>query len=915
VSDTRPSEQTVIAGDDPPETRFASAWRDDSPPPALTEFLPREGDEGYLATLERLIQIEIEQSWRRASHDGSAPPQRLEDYLERFPVLRTPDAILRLARAEFAARTHSGDRPDARSYVYRFPAYITSDQTADLLDAACAAPPPVELTRTPRGLGMLGGYKLLDQIGEGGMGVVYRAVQPGAERIVALKVIRTTMTSAGDAFRQTAESRFRNEIHAASMLEHENIVPVYDAGSVGDLLYFAMRFVDGKSLIELVKHGPIENQRAARYIAGAARGVAEAHRRGILHRDLKPHNVMIEARSGQPMVADFGLAKVLDTDDQLTKTGEALGTPSYMPPEQISDAGKVDARGDVYSLGATLYHLLAGRPPFQAANTLGTMRQVLYDEPVSPRRLNSAVDADLETISLKCLQKEPARRYQSADEFLADLERYLLGEPIHARPIGRLERLDRWRRRNPLEAGLSAAAIVLAAAALAATTIGYRNTRAALSTAEQNLAVARSAVDDLYTEVSEIDLQNQPGLQPLKQKLLLKALAYYERLLQRHDNDARLTADLASSHFRVGAITEEVRSADDALPHFREAERIQRALLEASAGDLNLMEKLSDSLNSIGRALQKLQHLDAALAAYVESRTLREALVQRAPAEREYQRKLANVIMNSGLLKVRRQELDSAAEEYAAAQRIRETLLAASYDDAVARDFARGAFNQGILEMGRKDWDRSARSLDASVRQFRALVDAHPESLSDRFDLAVASVLLGDVLSQTAEEQRALESYASGRGLLEQLASENPQVVQYRERLGTATIGEAEFHLDLARDASERQPPESTAQASHLSSAESLLGRAIGVLLATTEADPKRTGPRHDLAVSYLLLGDVKRQQGDEAGARDAWAKGCETLEPLKAEFDRNPDCAERWTQLEESLKSLDSSPPMPEPR
>ncbi len=191
---------------------------------------------------------------------------------------------------------------------------------------------------------MLGDYKLLDQIGEGGMGVVYRAVQPGANRVVALKVIRSAMTGAGESFRKKAESRFRNEVAAAAQLEHENIVPVYDVGNVGDLMYFAMRFVEGKSLNDLVKQGPMENRLAATYLVGTARGVAEAHRLGILHRDLKPHNVMVETRSGRPMVADFGLAKVVDAEEQITKTGEAIGTPSYMPPEQISDAASVDVR-------------------------------------------------------------------------------------------------------------------------------------------------------------------------------------------------------------------------------------------------------------------------------------------------------------------------------------------------------------------------------------------------------------------------------------------------------------------------------------------------------------------------------------------------------------------------------------------
>jgi tetratricopeptide (TPR) repeat protein/predicted Ser/Thr protein kinase len=909
VSDTVRSEQTVIAGSEAPEDRFASAWFDDgAPPPPLTEFLPQEGDAGYLATLERLVQIQIEQSWRRSSHQGSARPHSLEEYLERFPVLRTPEAIQRLARTEFVARSQFGDRPEAQSYVARFPGYITPESAAELLNAARTAAPISAPSFTVADLGMLGGYKLLEQIGEGGMGVVYRAVQPGADRVVALKVIRTTMTSAGEAFRQKAESRFRNEIHAASKLEHENIVPVYDAGSVGDLMYFAMRFVDGKSLSELVKHGPIENQQAAKYIAGAARGVSEAHRRGILHRDLKPHNVMVEARTGRPMVADFGLAKVLDTDDHLTRTGEAIGTPSYMPPEQINDAGKVDQRGDVYSLGATLYHLLTGRPPFQAANTLGTMRQVLCDEPVPPKRLNSAVDADLETISLKCLQKEPARRYQTAEEFIADLERYLRGDPIRARPIGRLERLNRWRRRHPLEAGLSAAAIALAGAALAATTIGYQSTKAALGEAEENLAVAKSAIDELYTEVSEIDLENQPGLQPLKQKLLTKALDYYRRLLDRQGNNPTLTAELADSHFRVGAITEEVKSVDDALPHYRKAAVIQRELLKQSSGDRVLTEKLGDSLNSIGRVNQKLQKSDAAQLAYDESRILRDMLVTLAPGDREYRRKLANVTMNSGLLKVHRKSFEAAADEYVTAQQIRQSLLDLEFDDTVARDFARGAFNQGILAQKRERTEEAIDHFRTAITWFQRLTKDHPEGLSNRLELAVASTLYGDLLAKQNKPTPALEAYAAARESLQQLVSENPKVVNYRERFAALVIGETELRNNIALQLLEQQPADEAKASAHLDIAEAILSAGAATLNAVIESDPERTGPRHDLAVICELQGDLKSTRRDRAGAEAAWRRGLDALAPLKDRFVGNPDCEEQWKVLQDRLKQLESS-------
>ncbi len=904
MSDTVPSDRTVLGDSLSPEDRFASAWQEGNAPP-LTEFLPQEGDEGYLATLERLVQIEIEQSWRRWNRQPQNRPRPLEDHLHRFPVLRTPDAILRLGRAEFVIRSQAGDEPDPKSYCDRFPDYFSADSAAELLTAARDSAAAPSTTSPPGELGMLGDYQLLEQIGEGGMGVVYRALQPGAQRIVALKVIRSAMTGAGESFRRKAESRFKNEIHAAAQLEHENIVPVYDVGSVGDLMYFAMRFVDGQSLSDLVKSGPLENRAAATYMAGTARGVAEAHRRGILHRDLKPHNVMIDSRSGRPLVADFGLAKLVDADDQITKTGEAIGTPSYMPPEQISDAARVDERGDVYSLGATLYHLLAGRPPFQAANTLGTMRQVLYDEAAPPRRLNSAVDADLDTICLKCLQKEPGRRYQSVGELADDLERYLRGEPILARPIGRLERLNRWRRRNPVEAGLTAAAIVLAGTALAATTIGYRNTNAALAEARQNLAFARSAVDELYTEVSEIDLENQPGLQPLKRKLLARALNYYQRFLEANRGDAELSTELADSYFRVGTITEEIESVAAALPHFEQGADIQRTLLERRVDDAALQAGLADSLNSIGRIQQRLQNYTAAQAAYDESRALRERLAGSAPGNRDYQRKLANVVMNGGLLKFRRQEFDAAAAAYAAAQQLREPLLEDSENDAVVRDYARGAFNQGTLEQAREQDDAAALHLGEAINRFQQLAARHPESLSDRFELAVALALSGDVAARQGRAADALSSYRAARAVLEVLAKENPRVLAYHERLGTAAIGEAHLRMNLAVEALDRQPPDDVTGESELRAAEELLRAGAGALRTVLDTEPDRVGPRHELAETCQLLGDIHQLQQNDDDARAAWNEGLKTLAPLKETFDRNADCARTWKTLEESLQSL----------
>jgi WD40 repeat protein len=292
------------------------------------------------------------------------------------------------------------------------------------------------------------------------MGVVYKARQLSLNRVVALKMMLPSLLASA-----TAAPRFRAEAEAAANLQHPNIVAIHEVGEHEGRLYFSMDYVEGQSLAALVRDHPLPAETAARHVKTAAEAIHYAHRQGFLHRDLKPSNILID-EANQPRITDFGLAKRMDSDSGLTITGAVLGTPSYMSPEQA--AGKSDQVGpasEVYSLGAILYELLTGRPPFQAATPLDTVLLVLNSEPVSPRLLAPRLNRDLETISLKCLEKERRRRYQSAQELADDLDRYLNGKPILARPINRVNRAWRWCRRNPWPAVATASLVLLAALA------------------------------------------------------------------------------------------------------------------------------------------------------------------------------------------------------------------------------------------------------------------------------------------------------------------------------------------------------------------------------------------------------------------------------------------------------------------
>jgi serine/threonine-protein kinase len=419
---------------------------------------------------------------------------------------KQPDAELRLDEilASYMEAEEAGRPPDPQELLYRHPElapqlaqFFANQEQFDRLAAplravaqaagteAAASPKPEETLyarkeASPEGkIRSFGDYDLLQEIGRGGMGLVYRAQQKNPRRLVALKMIRTgQLASAADL------QRFRNEAVAAAWLDHPNIVPIYEVGEHDGWHYFSMKLMEGGSLKGVVARSQESAltreacRRAAELAATVARAVHHAHQRGVLHRDLKPSNILLDAE-GRPHVTDFGLAKRVEIDASLTESGALVGTPSYMAPEQAwGKRGSITTATDVYGLGTVLYALLAGRPPFRGETVLDTLTQVKEREPDLPSAGSRSLNRDLETICLKCLEKEPQRRYGSAAVLAEDLERWLAGKPIMARPVARITRLWRWCRRNQALAsvsGLAAASVV--AALIIATLYAVRVTR------------------------------------------------------------------------------------------------------------------------------------------------------------------------------------------------------------------------------------------------------------------------------------------------------------------------------------------------------------------------------------------------------------------------------------------------------
>ncbi|MFO0844465.1 MAG: serine/threonine-protein kinase [Gemmataceae bacterium] len=445
-------------------------------PPLTTAALPSPSDFDHLP--QRCREMSRSERLRALCGDQSlrwegGRPVAVDRYLEAFPeVAADPREAMPLIVGEWLHRFDRGDLPRLSDYQRRFP--HLADELARQFDLyltlarsrATQAPgsgaTPVDVAEPPA----FAGYELLGELGRGGMGVVYKARQKSLDRLVAIKVVLH-----GVGARPEQLVRFRQEAELLARLTHPNVVQVFEAGAHAGHGYLVMEFIDGPSLAQHVGGQPQPPASAARLVESLARAVDHANRQGVIHRDIKPSNVLLTS-AGVPKLTDFGLAKSLQAGDNgMTATGDVLGTPAYMAPEQArGQARQVGPATDVYGLGATLYELLTGRPPFEGATPLDVLLKVTSDDPSSVRSARPEVPADLETVCLKCLHKDPDKRYATAEALAEDLHRFLAGRPIAARPAGVAEKTWRWARRHPGVAGLLLAIFLSLSTGLAAST-------------------------------------------------------------------------------------------------------------------------------------------------------------------------------------------------------------------------------------------------------------------------------------------------------------------------------------------------------------------------------------------------------------------------------------------------------------
>jgi tetratricopeptide (TPR) repeat protein/tRNA A-37 threonylcarbamoyl transferase component Bud32 len=651
------------------------------------------------------------------------------------------------------------------------------------------------------------GYEVLDVLGRGGMGIVYKARQKSLNRVVALKML----LNAGHA-RPDQIARFQIEAEAVARLQHPNIVQVFEVGEHAGCPFFSLEFVDGQSLSAKINSTPQPPREAARLVQQVAQAMEAAHRRGIVHRDLKPANILVAA-DGTPKVTDFGLAKRFEEDagDGPTREGAVLGTPSYMAPEQA--AGKTREVGpatDVYALGAVLYDLLTGRPPFKGTTMLDTLQQVQTAEPVPPLRLQNKVPRDLDTICLKCLEKDPPRRYGSAGELADDLERFLKGEPIKARPTPPWERAAKWARRRPALAALLATGVLGAAAVLTLSFLWLDASRRAAEDreqqqrafadlearkadkerelrqrAEERFLQAREAVDVMLSQVGQEQLAHEPRMEKIRRELLEKAMAFYERFLQAKGDDPSLRSEAGRAHLRVADIRVMLGQHAEAEGAYHRGLKYLEALKQEYPDRAAYRRDLAAGYNNLANLLKDTGRPREAGGLYDQALALRKELAGPPPGRPEDVKDLAAVYNNRGLVLRKLGRVRDAEQSFHEGEKLLDGLARRQpREPAHRQELARVLDNLGTLQAVDHP-DRAAKTLTRARDLLQGLAKQQADVPEYREDLACCWQHLGDLWRDPAAK-KAETAYRESLRLSKELVSAFPLVPAYRQELAAA---------------------------------------------------------------------------------------------------------------------------------
>lgn len=893
---------------------FIEAWQlalgDGGEPPSIERMLAAFDESPSLDFRQDLESLEALFRARWSQSGGPAPPEATDATMD-FTPGPTVDRAARgktdatLQKAEPATLDQSnaghGAGPDAdgdtltfkpapledvanATGVYRpgelsVPRDTTAetraffdDDTPDARRAARKAPIPLP--------DKVAGYEILGVLGRGGMGVVYKARQPGLKRLVALKMI----LAGGHASAEDL-ARFRSEAEAVAHLQHPNIVQVYEIGEDEGRPYFSLEFVDGTSLSQKLAGKPQTSRQAAEMIHVLAQAMAAAHARGIVHRDLKPANILV-SREGTLKITDFGLAKRLeDEEGGQTRSGSILGTPDYMSPEQASGRiREVGPAADIYALGAMFYEMLAGRVPLRGASVLDTLQQVVTKEPVAPTQLDPKVPRDLETICLKCLRKDAAKRYPRVDDLAEDLRRFLAGEPILARPVSKVERAWRWCKRNPRVAALSGvvALMVLAwagSASLVALKFKQKNEQiaAALDDAEQGW---NSAEANLHTAQ-----QN-------------------EAKAKRNAEIATLNEEKATQNERLARLqeTEAKNQATIAKQQAIQADKNAKLALASADAAKEQHRKAADLLVDLGKHLEQRLQGRRSLAEKPELRSLQTELlgmVQSSMTELAKQLEASNVTsfamahtcFNLGELLFRFGHGEEAMKQF----RYGYNLVKQVADSQPESDLARANLAMLLMQMGKMELELN----DDAATARKHFVEAHD------LQQAIADKPQNNAGHSPIDHHRLLAFYDLQTGIADL-------------HLGRPAEALKSFHSALAhREAWVQAEPNNISARSYLAEVQYYLGVVgwhLNDLEATQDHFRKALTVCHELAgkfpADFSFQLDLAQTYGDYSDAKlrlgkveDARAVVAKSLEFLQAVVAHDPDFVSRQALLAQTYE------------
>jgi len=806
-------------------------WPAGAPPPRWEDYLPPDGQACTPDFAFLLIQTDIEARVRSGMAALLAEPYFQHPRLQAADARLSEAQQVNLVRWEYQQRWNRGDRVTRQAYVERFSEHAVAlrnlkprwncphckhtaipleDEAAT--EATCpwcqkthslsslfpssparpgvsTAPPQGGSTpHVPSIHPLVPGYEVLEELGRGGMGVVYKARQVKLRRVVALKMI----LSGGHA--STAElARFQTEAEAIARLQHPNIVQVHEVGEHDGRPFFSLEFCPDGSLDRKLDGTPWQPMEAARLVETLSRAMHAAHEKNVVHRDLKPGNVLLTA-DGTPKITDFGLAKKLEGEPGalapgVTQTGAILGTPSYMAPEQTGGRGKeIGPACDVYALGAILYELLTGRPPFRAATPLDTVLQVVNDEPVPLRRLQSRTPIDLETICHKCLHKEPGRRYATALELAEDLKRFQAGMPVLARPVGSVERSWRWCRRYPGVAALTAT-VVLFLVATPVISLRYAvHLEAARTAAEREAEKARGALrlamaslDAAVNKITENKRLQDRGFFEMRKELLSAVLPHYEQLAALQGDDPDLEAERARAFGKLGTIHWWMEDNKQAVRDYREMAAVFERLLAGYPDRPAYLYAAAISHNDLGSLFCERGANTEAKEGYDRGEEMAQRLVALVPDEADYHDIRLKLRVNRAIWLTRLGKYEEALLRLGGARQFQAEAQAAFPDNAVwpvylGRIHDTCGFCYG--KMGRRaDAEKAYR---AALAVLRPIGEARSASHENQDALGKAWVHLGTQLTRPEE---SLAAFQQSRDVYKRLSAELPGVPSYREKL------------------------------------------------------------------------------------------------------------------------------------